>query len=120
MIVFDNIKAMMKPYAKGTIKERGEKGGVYNLVSEKQIEKAGRKFDEIYFASIIVQKGFIGFYYIPVYAIEGVKELLKPELLKCLKGKSCFHIKKNDAVVMTQIKEALEIGYDCYKERGWV
>ncbi|MEJ7677621.1 MAG: hypothetical protein WKG06_07090 [Segetibacter sp.] len=60
---------MMKPYVKGTIKERGEKGGIYNLVSEKHIETAERKFDEIYFASIIVQKGFVRFYYMPIYTI---------------------------------------------------
>jgi hypothetical protein len=40
--------------------------------------------------------------------------------LKCLKGKACFHIKKPDAVIYSQIKDALKIGYDCYKEMGWV
>ncbi len=109
----------MKPYANGTIKERGEKGSTY-IVSEKQIETAGRKFNDIYFASIIVQKGFVGFYYTAVYTIDGVKEQLKQELFKCLKGKSCFHIKNNDAVLMTEIKEALEIDYNCYKKWEWV
>lgn len=118
-IVFDNIKALMKLYEKGTIKERGEKPGAYGLVSEKQVEAAGRKLDEMYFAGIIVQKGYVGFYYMPVYLIEEVKEQLKPELLKCLKGKSCFYIRKNDPIIIDQIKEALEIGYDSYKKRGW-
>ena len=120
VIIFNIIKSMMKPYARGTIKERGEKPGIYNLVSEKQIETAGRKFDEIYLASIIVQKGYVGFYYPPAYTIDGSQTQLKAELLKCLKGKSCFHIKKNDRVIMEQIKEALEIGYKAYKEKGWV
>lgn len=120
VVIFDRIKAMMKPYVKGTIKERGEKPGIYNLVSEKHIETAGRQFDEIYFASIIVQKGYVGFYYMPVYSQDGVKPKLKPELLKCLKGKACFHIKNNDPVIMSQIQEALELGYDGYKKRGWV
>lgn len=120
VVIFDLIKSMMKPYAKGTLKERGEKPGIYNLVSEKEIEAAGRKFDEIYFASIIVQKGYVGFYYMPVYSLDGIKQQLKPGLLKCLKGKACFHIKKNDPVIMTQINEALATGYECYKEKGWI
>ena len=118
--IFESIKAMMKPYVKGTIKERGEQPGIYNLVSEKEIETDGRKFDEIYFASIIVQKGYVGFYYMPAYSVEAIKQRLKPELLKCLKGKACFYIKKNEPVIMGHIKEALEIGYECYKEKGWV
>ncbi len=48
--VFNSIKALMKPYAKGTLKERGEAAGIYNLVSEKHVEIEGRKKDEVYFA----------------------------------------------------------------------
>ncbi len=65
--VFDSIKKLMKPYVKGSVKERGEKPGMYNLVSEKAIEGEGRKKDEVYFATILVQKGFVGFYFMPIY-----------------------------------------------------
>jgi hypothetical protein len=40
--------------------------------------------------------------------------------LKCLKGKSCFHIKKMDAEIFKQMEEALAKGYSKYKERGWI
>jgi len=39
-----------------------------------------------------------------------VKDVFRPELLKLLKGKSCFHIKQLDANLEKQIKEALEKG----------
>jgi hypothetical protein len=120
VVIFDKIKAIMKPFVKGTIKERGEKPGMYNLVSEKPFELDGRKFEEIYFASIIVQKGFVGFYYMPVYCYNPLKAQLKPELLKCLKGKTCFHIKKSDLLLFQQIREALDLGYESYQKRGWV
>lgn len=118
--IFNIIKKLMKLYIKGAVKERGEKEGIYNLVSEKQIETAGKKADEIYFASLIVQKGFVGFYFMPVYATDTIKQQLGPNLLKSLKGKSCFHIKKNNPVVTVQIKEALETGYQLYEAKGWV
>jgi len=63
--------------------------GQYHLISSKEVEIAGRKRNDIYFASLLVQKGYIGFYYIPIYANPEIKRDLKPEL-KCLKGKILF------------------------------
>ena len=118
--IFDSIKVMLKPYVTGNLRERGQNSGIYNLVSEKFVEVKGRQRKEVYFASIIIQKGYVGFYYMPVYVNTDLKKVLKPELLKTLKGKSCFHIKKNDPIIMNQIKESLQIGYEMYKQRGWV
>ena len=118
--IFETIKALMKPYAKGTIVEQGGEGGMYGLISKKAVEIEGRKNDEVYFAGLLIQKGYVGFYFMPVYAETELKKVFKPELLKCLKGKSCFHIKRNDSAVMEQIGDALKAGYELYKEKGWV
>jgi len=99
---------------------RGGTGGEMVMVSEIPVEIAGRKRDELWFAGIIVQKGYVGFYYMPVYAEPEMKKIFKPELLKCLKGKSCFHIKKYDKEIFSQIKSALKVGYDAYLEKGWI
>jgi hypothetical protein len=69
---------------------------------------------------VLVQKGYVGFYYMPVYGDPRVKELIKPELLKCLKGKSCFHIKKYDREILSQIKDALSVGYNIWHSRKWL
>jgi len=58
------------------------------------------------------------FDFIIAYYIKGLKEQLKPEILKCLKGKSFFHIKKIYSIMITQITEALQIGYNAYKKEG--
>lgn len=118
--IFEAIKKMMLPYEKGNLKMIGGTGGMLCLVSQKPVVIDGRKKDELWFAGILVQKGYVGFYYMPVYASPEMKKVFKPELLKCLKGKSCFHIKKQDPVIMVQIKESLKIGYVMYKERGWI
>lgn len=120
IIVFDAIKALMKPYVKGTLKEKGEAPGIYNIVSEKPIEAEGRKKDEVYFAGIIIQKGYVGFYFMPVYDYSKPGEIVHPNLMKHLKGKTCFYIKKNDPEILEQIKDALKAGYDLYKKREWV
>jgi hypothetical protein len=117
--IFEELKKLLKPYEKGTIQVIGDSGGQFILSSKKKVEIEGRKRDEIYFAGLLVQKGYVGFYYMPVYTQPEMKKIFKPELLKLLKGKSCFHIKKLDNELKTQIKDALAAGYECYKERGW-
>src|SRR5262245_56448224 len=91
--IFEAIKKLLLPYEKGTMKLTSS-GGQVALISKKPVEILGRKKDELWFAGVLVQKGYVGFYYMPVYGDPKVKELIKPELLKCLKGKACFHIKK--------------------------
>jgi hypothetical protein len=56
----------------------------------------------------------------PVYMSDVVRRKLDAELLKCLKGKACFHIKKNDPALFDQVEKALRIGVDAYKAKGWI
>jgi len=65
-----------------------------------------------------MQKGYVGFYYMPVYMNDVVRRKLDPDLLKCLRGKACFHIKKNDPVVFDQIEKALLIGVEGDNAKG--
>jgi hypothetical protein len=118
--IFNEIKKMLTPYEKGTMKLFGGSEGKIVLISKKPVEILGRKREELWFASALVQKGYVGFYYMPVYSDAEVKKLIRPELLKCLKGKACFHIKKFDKEIFSQIKDALSDGYKIWHKRGWV
>ena len=118
--IFARIKQLLADFRKEPLRLRGGEGGQVLLISEKAVVIEGRKREELWFASALVQKGYVGFYYMPVYMNEAVRSQLKPELLKCLKGKACFHIKKNDPLLFDQIVEALEIGYTFYKKMGWI
>ena len=62
--------------------------------SNKDVVIDGRKKSELYFASVIPQKGYVGFYYMPVYTNPERKKLFEPELLSLLKGKSCFYVRR--------------------------
>jgi hypothetical protein len=118
--IFKEIKKMLARYEKGTLKLSGGSRGKVGLVSKKPVEILGRKRDELWFAGALVQKGYVGFYYMPVYGEPSLKKWIKPELLKCLKGKSCFYIKKFDKEIFSQMKEALAIGYKEWHQRGWI
>jgi hypothetical protein len=117
--IFNRLKTILKKY-EGVLKPKFDLDSKYDLWSFKDIEIAGRKRKEVSFASIIIQSRHVGLYYMPIYTDTELEEVFKPELLKLLKGKSCFHVKKLDAVLEKQIEEALDIGYSLYKERGWI
>lgn len=118
-IIFDQIKSLMKKYAP-PFTVRNDFDSRYELWSEKEIEIAGRKRKEIYFCGLIIQSSYVGFYFMPVYVDAALKDVFEPELLKTLKGKSCFHIKELDKKLLSQIKKSLEIGFRLYKKRGWI
>ena len=118
--VFDEIQTLLKQFSPPFVVGPGGKVGTkrhYDLVSRKETVTAGRKQSEMYFASLIEQKGYIGFYYAPPAA---VKAKLSPRLLGLLKGKSCFHVKSLDAELLADIKAALDLGLKHYQREGWV
>ena len=117
--IYQRLKAIMKKF-EDTLKPKFDLDSKYDLWSFKNVVIAGRKRKEVFFASIIIHSKHVGFYYMPIYTDTELIEAFKPELLKLLKGKSCFHIKKLDTELEKQIEEALNIGYQLYKERGWI
>ncbi|ETZ22638.1 hypothetical protein [Pedobacter sp. V48] len=118
--IFQTIRASLQPYATVGFSNRVNSETSFDLWSDKNVVIEGRQRNEVFFASVIIQKGHVGFYYMPVYTEPDMKKIFGPELLKLLNGKSCFHIKKLDDALMLQIEEALAAGFKVYKEKGWV
>ncbi|MGB8191334.1 MAG: hypothetical protein WCF67_05410 [Chitinophagaceae bacterium] len=119
--IFAELKKLLLPYLKkGTLVERGDQPGGYSLWVDKPAKVAEGKIQDVFFAGLLIQKGYVGFYFMPVYANPAMKSQMHPDLVKCLKGKSCFHIKKNNPELMLEVKEALKMGYEDFKKKGWV
>jgi hypothetical protein len=117
--IFKRLKKILKKY-EDPLKPKFDLDSKYDLWSFKDVEISGRKRKEVYFAGLIIQSKWVGFYYMPIYTDTDLVEVFKPELLKLLKGKSCFRIKELDDKLEAQIDEALEKGYELYKQRGWI
>ena len=82
-------------------------------------EAYGGKPYPVSMASLILQKGYVGFYF-GVYGEPELKKKLAPELVALLEGKSCFHVKKLTPEVREGIKAALELGKERFRGKGWV
>jgi hypothetical protein len=117
--IFHRLKELMMKY-ESPLTAKIDNEGRYDLWSIKDVVINNRKKKEVYFAGLMIQKDYVGFYYMPIYSDVDIKGVFGQELLKRLKGKSCFHIKKLDEVLVKQIIEALEIGFSLYKDRGWI
>jgi len=118
--LFDEVVAMLRPYEKKKLEPKRNEPGYYDLWSFREVVIDGRTRAEVYFAAAIIQKSYVGFYYMPVYTHEEAAAMVGPELMATLKGKSCFHIKELTPTLRRQIKAALKDGYALYKARGWV
>ena len=121
--IYDQIEALLKSYMPPLVPlnpgKIGTKRGMA-MGAKKRVVIFGRERDEVWFAAAIGQKGYVGFYYMPINAEPTVRAKLSPRLLKLLKGKGCFHVKVLDAELVKDIKDALEIGFKAYKKNGWL
>ncbi len=117
--VFSELKNLLQSYAPPLIPKMDSERS-YDLWSVKDLVIEGRKRKEVFFAGLIIQKSYVGFYFMPVYVESEMKALFPPELLRHLKGKSCFHIKALTPELSAQIRAVLQSGFDLYQQRGWV
>lgn len=118
--IFQTIRAGMQPYETLGFTSRINSDNEYDLWSEKNVVLLGKKRNEIYFAGLKIMTSSVTLHFMLLYTNPEVSELIHPDLLKLLKGKSCFHIKKIDDILMGHIADALDKGYKIYKQNEWV
>jgi hypothetical protein len=119
--LFNKIKRFIEPYSKyfNIVENEAEYGLVYNG----QIEFDKFKRDEVYFCGIIIQKHYVGFYFMPQYTTnKGPEYFSGPDFLKLLKGKSCYYITEKSFTkkVQDELKQALKKGLESYKNKEWI
>jgi hypothetical protein len=73
-----------------------------------------------FFASVIEQKDYVGFYCMPIYMNPKLKSKAVPRLLKMLKGKCCFHLKIVDSELLGDVKALLDLGLEHFTKSGWL
>lgn len=124
--VFAELQRLLAPYAPPFKPSSGSTldGKLeYHLVVPQDVVIPGAyggKPTQIAMASVILQKDFVGFYFMPIYLNPELKKNMAPTLLKLLKGKTCFHVQAIDAQVIADVNAALALGLKSFKDRDWV
>jgi len=123
--IFDRLHRLLARYSpplkskSGTVRNKRD----FHLTIAKAVVVPGsyeNKPAEVGLAAIILQKGYVGFYFMPIYIEPDLKKKLPGALTQLLKGKTCFHIKKLDDELLEHIEIALDEGVKNYKRRGWL
>ena len=113
--IFNKVRTLVEKYNRN-MDVRSDSPTNYSLYGKRTVEAFNKQVDGMYFASAVINKNFIGFYFFPIYTHPEEFAKIPTELKKCLKGKSCFHIKAEDELLMSQIDTILHQGYQLYEK----
>ncbi len=119
--LFDQLKDLLsrfEPPLVASVKERSQYELKFDKDYETKSERTGKvsKKHGMYFAGLIVQKNYVGLYFMPIYSHFEEFNHMSPRLLKTLKGKSCFYVTDLDDVLKQEIKKMLDKGYVLYEK----
>lgn len=74
----------------------------------------------MYFASALIRKDNVSFYFFPIYGSPKAYEKVAPHAMKRLDGKTCFHFNKEEQAVEKEIRALFKKGIEAYRKHGWV
>ena len=87
---------------------------VFEVTGTKPAMQGKQKVDGYYFGSVIPKPKDIRLYYFPIYTHPESFTGISSELRKCLKGKSCFHIKNISSEMEKEIAIMVQTGVNLY------
>ena len=99
-----------------------DKEGVFELMGNKPVPYGSKKImvPGMYFCSAVARKDMISFYFFPIYYHTADYIDLIPTMAKCLKGKTCFNIKKAEQINVKELNALLKKGVVAWKKQGYM
>ena len=110
-VVFERLKAILKPYAKN-LTITADTSDAYSLdgpYSEKY-KKA------LFFGAAQIKKNYVSFYLMPVYMFPELLKGMSPELKKHMQGKSCFNFKKVEPDLFKELTQLTRLSVERARE----
>jgi hypothetical protein len=106
-LVFEQLKAILKPYAKNltTTVDTSDAYSLDGSYSEKYQKT-------LFFGAAQIKKNYVSFYLMPVYMFPDLLKDMSPELKKHMQGKSCFNFKKIEPDLFKELKELTRLSVE--------
>jgi hypothetical protein len=119
--IFKRIKAAMEKSTPPLVHKKGTGLG-YELIGNTPTTYGYKKeiVPGMYFASTLIRKDSVVLYFFPCYMNEAEYKPLAPTTWKTLKGKTCFHFKKETDVNEKELEAIFKKGIAYYKKQGWI
>jgi hypothetical protein len=113
-IVFENLKSILKPYAKKlTIKV--DTADAYSL--DGPYSEKWKK--DLFFGAAQIKKNYVSFYLMPVYIYPDLLKNISLELKKHMQGKSCFNFKKVENPLFEELSQLTKQGFERFMKEEY-
>ncbi|MCB0661613.1 MAG: hypothetical protein KDC24_02645 [Saprospiraceae bacterium] len=111
----NSLKEMLKAQAPH-LQIRTDSPTNFEAAGTKPAMQGKQKVNGFYFASVMPKPKDVRFYFFPIYTHPDAFSDISDEFRKCLKGKSCFHIKKMSPGLKDEIEAAIQKGVELYQK----
>jgi hypothetical protein len=112
-LVFEKLRKILKPYAKG-LTVTADTADSYSLdgpYSEKWKQ-------DLFFGSAQIKKNYVSFYLMPVYMYPELLNDISPELKKHMQGKSCLNFKKVEPELFRELADLTRKSAEKFKQEN--
>jgi hypothetical protein len=118
--IFKTLKKNLKKVSPPMV-ETGSGHHDFNLIGNKPVPYGHDKkiVPGMYFASIAHRKDSVTFHFFPCY-YNPKMQAVAPSLYPYLKGKTCFHFKKEEQVNEKELQALLKAGLAVWKKAGYM
>ena len=110
-IVFEQLKKILKPYAKQLTVKIDTQDTFY---LDGPYSERWKK--ELFFGSTQIKKNYVSFYLMPVYMYPELLEDISPGLKKHMQGKSCFNFKMVEPGLFKELEILTRKGAEKFKQ----
>jgi len=120
-LIFDKLKKNLEKCTPPMVVNKNAKDDSYELIGNKPVPYGSTKkiVPGMYFVSIAHRNDSVVFYFFPCYMNTKILEVA-PTLIKCLKGKTCFHFKKEEEVNEKELQALLKKGMEAWEKEGYM
>ncbi len=120
-LILQKVISIMQKHTPPLVHKKASTNG-YELIGNTPATYGHKKeiVTGMYFASTTTRTDSVVFYFFPCYMNEEAYKPLAPNTWKKLKGKTCFHFKKETDINESELNELFKKGIEQYKKQGWV
>jgi hypothetical protein len=112
--VFEQLKLLLKPY-EPFMDVKSDSGTDYYLDTRTVNPK--NKLP-IFFGAVAIKKNYVSYHLMPVYVYPELLGNVSSHLKKRMQGKSCFNFKSIDDMLLKELQQLTERGFERYRENG--
>ena len=118
--IFNKLKKSLEKCTPPMVVNKASVNG-YELMGHKEVPYGSTKklVPGMFFVSVAPRTDSITFHFFPCYMNPKMLDVA-PNLRKYLKGKTCFHFKKEEQVIEKELDALLKLGVAAWKKMGYM